>query len=134
MAMAAVFDDPYEMGVEFVNRRNKTECDLTFIKNGDHIDPLNASGGGVVDVASFALRVALWTLQNDSRNTLILDEPFKHLNPLALPKASEMLKKVSEKLDLQIIMVTHSEDLAEAADKIFQTSQRRGVSKVKEVT
>ena len=30
-----------------------------------------------------------------------------------------MLKEISEKLGLQIIMVTHSEELIEAADKVF---------------
>ena len=34
-------------------------------------------------------------------------------------KAAEMLKEISEKLGLQIIMVTHSEELIEAADKVF---------------
>ena len=34
-------------------------------------------------------------------------------------KATEMLKEISEKLGLQIIMVTHSEELIEAADKVF---------------
>jgi DNA repair exonuclease SbcCD ATPase subunit len=137
MAMAAVFEDPYEMGVEFVNRRNKTECDLTFIENGQHMDPLNATGGGAVDVAAFALRVALWTLQNDSRNTIILDEPFKFINDPTgemQRKCSEVLAKLSKKLGIQFIIVTLDPDLTEAADKVFQMSKRKGISRIKEVS
>lgn len=126
MALESVFDDPYLMSVEFVQRRGKTECDLLFNKQGNFINPLSASGGGAVDVASFALRVASWSMQQPkTRNVLLLDEPFKNLSEGLLPKASEMLKQISDKLGLQIIMVTHSDPLIESADKVFQIQQKR---------
>lgn len=129
LAQEAIFDDPYKVVVEFVQRRNKTECDITFERDGERINPLQASGGGPVDVAAFALRAASWSMQNPrSRNVLILDEPFRYLSVGLLPKAGEMLKQLSEKLDLQIIMVTHEEELAEMADKVFQVLMKRGKS------
>ncbi len=129
MALEAVFENPYELTVEFVQRRNKTECDLYFVREGEKIDPLSASGGGAVDVASFALRVASWSMETPrSRNTLILDEPFRYLSSNLLPKASEMLKEVSDKLDLQIIMVTHADELIESADKVFNVAKKKGMS------
>lgn len=131
LAQEAIFDDPYKVVVEFVQRRNKTECDISFERDGEKINPLAASGGGPVDVAAFALRVASWSMQNPrSRNVLILDEPFRYLSVGLLPKAGEMLKQLSEKLNLQIIMVTHEEELAEMADRIFQVSMRKGKSTV----
>jgi len=131
LALEAVFTNPYSLVAEFVQRRNKTECDLFFERNGEKIDPLTASGGGAVDVASFALRVASWSMSSPhSRNVLLLDEPFKHLSTELLPKAGEMIKQISEKLGLQIIMVTHSEELADTADKIFKVSIKKGVSVV----
>ena len=54
LAMDAVFDDPYELKVEFVERRNKTECDLKFVREEQEVDPIEASGVGAVDVAAFA--------------------------------------------------------------------------------
>jgi DNA repair exonuclease SbcCD ATPase subunit len=129
LALDAIFDDPYKLVVEFVQRRNKTECDLLFERDEQRITPLSASGGGPVDVAAFALRVASWSMQNPrSRNVLILDEPFRFLSVNLLPKAGEMLNQLSEKLDLQIIMVTHEEELAEMADRIFQVSMKKGKS------
>lgn len=126
MALNSVFDDPYTMSVEFVERRGKTECDLLFQRGNQFIDPLSASGGGAVDVASFALRVASWSMQfPKTRNVLLLDEPFKNLSEGLLPKASEMLKQVSDKLGLQTIMITHSEALIESADKVFQIQNRK---------
>jgi len=131
MALEAVFPNPYELKVEFVQRRNKTECDLLFNRDGQDIDPLSASGGGAVDIASFALRVASWAMQNPrSRNTLILDEPFRYLSTDLLPRANEMLKEISKKLNLQIIMVSHAEELIEGADKVFTVTMRKGISKV----
>lgn len=132
-ALDTVFDDPYEMVVEFVQRRNKTECDL-FFKKGDLIlDPLSASGCGAVDIASFALRVASWTMRKPrSRNVIILDEPFKHLSVDLLPQAGELLKKICDEMNVQIIMVTHSDELVDSADKVFRIKQIDRTSKVKE--
>ncbi len=134
LALEAVFDDPYELIVEFVQRRNKTECDLLFSRGDDRVDPLSASGGGAVDIAAFALRVASWSMQKPrSRAVLILDEPFRFLSANLLPKASLMLKEISKKLNLQIIMVTHSEELIEDADKVFGVAiNKKGISNVKE--
>lgn len=132
MGMAAVFDDPYEFLVEFVERRRTIECDLWFVRNDQKINPMDASGGGPVDLASFLLRVSLWSLGH-TRNVLILDEPFKFLSVDLQPKAAEMMKLISEKLNLQIIMVTHSEHLIEEADKIFRIELIKGISKVKEM-
>jgi DNA repair exonuclease SbcCD ATPase subunit len=132
LALSAVYNDPYTLVAEFVQRRNKTECDLYFTRDKERVDPLDASGGGVVDVASFALRVASWSMQKpQSDNVLILDEPFKNLSADLLPRAGEMLKQISERLGLQIIMVTHAEQLTETADRVFTVTQRKGISKVK---
>ena len=133
MALETIFDDPYEFRIEFVVKRNKTECELIFEKDGVKIHPLSASGGGVIDTASFALRIALWTLQTPrSRNTIILDEPFKFLSKDLLPRASELLKELSEKLNLQFIIVTHLDELTECADKTFEVRIKKGKSYIKE--
>ena len=135
LALEAVFSDPYTLEVDFVERRNRTECDLFFGRNGEKINPLAASGGGAVDVASFALRVASWTMAlPHSRNTLVLDEPFRYLSAELLSRAGEMLKKISEELQLQILLVTHSGELMEYADKTFKVKQTKLVSHVTECT
>ena len=134
LALEAVFHEPYKLVTEFVQRRNKTECDLFFERDGEKVNPIDASGGGAVDVASFALRVASWSMQRPkSRAVLILDEPFRFLSADLLPRASQMLKQVSLKLGLQIIMVTHSEELQEEAERVFQVKIRKGVSCVEQL-
>lgn len=132
LAMEAVFENPYKLKVEFIQRRNKTECDLSFTRDGNEIDPMEESGGGAVDLASFALRIASWSLQTPhSRNTIILDEPMRFLSEDLQEKASAMLKEISKKLKIQFIIVTHEPTLAAYADKVFEVSIKKGVSKVK---
>jgi DNA repair exonuclease SbcCD ATPase subunit len=132
MALDTIFDEPYKFKVQFVLKRNKTECELVFERDGESIDPLPSSGGGVIDTASFALRIALWTLQAPkSRNTIILDEPFKFLSKDLLPRACELLQELRSKLNLQFIIVTHLDELAECADKTFEVRIKKGKSYVR---
>lgn len=125
LALEAVFDDSaYKLEVRFVERRDKMECDLVFVNNkGQEMDPLESTGGGAVDVASFALRIASWSLTNPkTRNVIILDEPLRFLDKQKQEKASLMIKEISKKLNLQFIIVTHEDKLTEAADKVFRVS------------
>ena len=131
LALESVFDEPYEFEVDFVQRRGQSEADLWFVIDGERIDPLSASGGGVVDVAAFGLRVSLWSLQKPrSRSIIVLDEPFKYLSSNYQQKAGELLKVISEKLKLQILMISHIEPLVEAADNVIKISQKKGISNV----
>lgn len=131
LALEAVFPDPYKLEIEFVQRRNKTECDIYFSRNGNQVDPISASGGGAVDIAAFALRIASWSLQRPhSRNTIILDEPMRFVSKEYREKTSLMMKEVSQKLGLQFIIVTHDPTLSAYADKVFEVTIKNGVSKI----
>lgn len=131
LAIQSVFDDPYEFEVEFVTKRNQTEVDLWFVKNGERFEPISASGGGVVDIASLALRVSLLLIRNpESRKILILDEPMRFVSEVYQRKASEMLKMLSSKLGIQIIMTTHIDALVDEADRVFEVTQKKGKSRI----
>ena len=134
LALDSVFDDPYELKVNFVQRRNKMECDLTFVRDGLEIDPIEASGVGAIDVASFALRIASWSMMRPrSRNVIILDEPFRYLSENYQEQASLMVKELSRKLGLQFIIVTHEQVLAEHADRVFEVIIKKRISKVTQI-
>lgn len=134
VALESVFDEPYKLTLDFVERRGKNECDILFEKNGSKIDPMLASGGGVVDLAAFALRIASWSMQiPPTRSIIILDEPFKHLSKNLHDRASQMIKMLSDKLGIQFIIVTHETSLGLSADKMFEVKQRKGISNVKQL-
>jgi len=137
LALETVFDDPYSLEVEFVQRRNKTECDLYFSRDGNRTDPMDASGGGSVDVAAFALRIASWSMMHPKlRPVIILDEPFNRLKGEdANLRVLRMIKEISKKLNIQIIAVSderiNHEDLINNVDRTFLVKlNRRKVSKI----
>jgi DNA repair exonuclease SbcCD ATPase subunit len=131
LALTTIFDEPYEFKLDFVEKRGKTEADVYFLREGQKIDPMTGSGGGVIDIASFALRIALWSLSN-KRNTIIMDEPARFVSKNYIPRVAKLFKMLSEKLNLQFIIVTHINELVESADKVFQVSIEKGISKIEE--
>ena len=56
LALETCFPNEYEFRIDFNVSRGKTEAELIFLSTltGNKIDPMNASGGGVVDLTSFA--------------------------------------------------------------------------------
>ncbi len=129
-ALTAVFDDAYKFELKFIQKRNKTEAELSFTRDGNDIDPMNACGGGVVDIASFALRMAMLMLQRKRAPILILDEPFRFVSSDYQEKAGLLLQELSHRLGIQIIMVTHNEFLENIADKVFSVRNIKGKAKV----
>jgi hypothetical protein len=111
--LEAVFqEDAYEFRIEFRQSRGKTEAKLLFVRDGNEIDPIDASGGGVVDVASFALRLSCLILSRPAcRRLLVLDEPMKMLSRNYQPCIREMLEVLSKEFSTQIVLVTHSDIL-----------------------
>jgi DNA repair exonuclease SbcCD ATPase subunit len=134
MALETVFNSPYELVLEFVERRNKTECDIYFTRDGYKVDPIEESGGGAIDVAAFALRIASWSMtMPHTRNIAILDEPFKHLKGAKEnEQVLDMIKEISNKLGIQIITVSDERidrsEIALRADKMLITTIENGVS------
>lgn len=133
LALNSVIPNPPEFIMRFEVRRNQTECDLLFSKNGNEYPPITNEAGGALDITSFALKVAFWSIRKN-RPTLILDEPFKWVSPDLHNKVSDMLQQVSSKMGLQFIIVSHSEDVNIAADKTFMvTADRNEISTVRDV-
>ena len=135
LALETVFPGEYTFQLQFNIARGKTDAELVFLsqKTKGQIDPMNASGGGVVDLTAFALRIASYALEQGTDNVIILDEPFRFLSRDLQARAGEILKTLSDKLNLQIIMVTHIPEFVDVADKVFEVKKNEsGISIVKE--
>jgi len=131
-ALQAVFEENYQFIIDFDIKRNKPEAKISLKIHGEEVDPKDSVGGGILDIASFALRVVLWSIENPkSNNVLILDESFKFLHG-KIENAMKMLKDLSKKLDLQFIIVSQIEELSENADKVFLVTHNGVFSEVKE--
>lgn len=138
LAMDAVFDDPYELKLNFQEKRGRTEVEILFARNELEFPPLGSAGGGAIDVAALALQIAYWSMRRDKkvRPVMLLDEPFQHLKgDDANQRALAIIREISHHLDLQMIMISDervSRDLiVENADQVFVTSRNvEGVSTV----
>jgi len=110
--LSTVFEDPYRFKIQFERKRGKTEAHLRFLRRGLDVDPITASGGGAVDVAAFALRVACLMLHRPRLSKIVvLDEPFKFVSAQYRENIKAMLESLTDDLGIQIIMVTHIEEL-----------------------
>ena len=136
MAMKSVYDRPFGFELVFERKRDKMEIKplIYEIVNSQKEYYDNAEdelGGGIVDICSLALRIVLWTMEAPrSRNVFILDEPGKNLGAL-ISLFGQMLREISHKLNLQLIVITHEESLIEMADKAWEVTHDGRESHVK---
>lgn len=133
LALETCFPNEYTFQLRFTIARGKTDAELVFLsqKTGRELDPMGCAGGGVVDLTCFALRIASFMLEQGIDDVIILDEPFKFISRDLQERASEVLKQLSTKLGLQIIMVTHIPEFIDCADKVIKVKKNRdGVSQI----
>jgi len=103
--------DAYQFKIKFERKRGRTEAVLLLERNGIELDdPINSAGGGVIDVAAFALRVACLALSLPKRRKLlVLDEPFKHVSAEYRPTIRTMVESLARDMGIQFVIVTHSD-------------------------
>lgn len=132
LALKTVFGSEYGFKVQYEVKRNKSEAYLYISKNNELFNAEDSCGGGIIDVASFGLRAALFALADPKPEpVLILDEPGKYISRgTCISQFGKMLKEVSDLLKIQIIMVSHDQSLIETADRAFQVTQTNGISEV----
>ncbi len=107
--LEAVFGDEYGFKIRFERKRGKTEAQLLLLKQGHEIeDVLNSDSGGVVDVASFALRLSNIVLAKPRlRRIIIMDEPFRNLDMQNRERVRILLEELAKDFKVQFIIVTH---------------------------
>lgn len=99
-------DNPYEFKLEFRECAGKTVVDTLLYRDGEPLDPLSSTGGGVWDVLAFALRVSILilTARDDTRKLLVLDEPAKFLHGAEkIRRFYETMENVGKQFGLTIL-------------------------------
>lgn len=123
--LRSVFGPEYAFKIDLVEKAGRPEAEFYVVSNygGDKLEtrPQDSRGGGVVDIVSLGLRIAmLETYRPRLEGALILDEPAKHVSEDYIQPTSHFLKMVSEFFGRQVIMVTHNVHLAETAETAYQ--------------
>ena len=125
--LSAIFDDPYEFAVKFEQKRGKTEATLASVRNGvEFTNPVKEVGGGVIDVAAFALRLSCLILQRPvKRRALILDEPFTQIRGKEnKQRMRKLLLTLAENFNVQFILNIDVDSYPEfALGKVIELSR-----------
>lgn len=133
LAIRFVYDRPFEVKIILDSNKNNVKANIVVMEDGEEYDIRSELAGGFVDIASFAMRIAIWSIKHPRlRNLFIFDEPFKWTGKY-MEKAGHMMRYFAEKLDLQIILITHDEVLSSLCDRVYFVSHDGKTSTVKEI-
>jgi DNA repair exonuclease SbcCD ATPase subunit len=137
-ALTAVFGEGYTFRINMRQLGNQPAAEWQVVSQyGDEevaASPEDARGGGITDVVSLALRLAmLEILKPRPEGPVLFDEPAKMVSAEYAGNLAYFLKQYAEKTGRQVMLVTHNPQLAEAADKSYLVTQKDGVSDVREI-
>jgi len=131
LALNIVYGDDYSFELEYEVKRNQTEITPWIVHLGERCSPRDSVGGGVVDVCSLALRLAMWSLMEPQPTPVfILDEPGRFISRDKQPLFGQMLNRLCEILSIQILMVSHAGCIMNQSDVAYEVTQESGVSRV----
>jgi hypothetical protein len=131
-------DQPLKLISQFETRRNQQELDLYFQEGKQ--DPIlldskiDLVGNSVEELTAFASRLCVASIKNPQPAPFQMhDEPFRALSSESMQTVLKMVKELQEELGLQLIFLTHRNDLAAIGDTVIDIKKRKGRSIVKEV-
>ena len=131
-AFTVVFDKDYRFEIEIAVKGNQPVAEY-WLQSEDVRTQLKPPdydrGGGVADVVSLALRLAVGEISG-VRGPLFLDEVGKMVSKEYAPNVAYFLKQYSHKFNRQIVLITHNQDLAEIGEVSLHVTQIKGVSKI----
>lgn len=120
LAIAPMCKEPTEVKMEFVPKRNKTECELYYQKGKDRLSPMFSSGYGLNDMSSLAFRF-VYCKMLQTRALLCFDEPMKQVSEGYISEACDTLRTLALSEGFQIILISNAykEYFESIADKVF---------------
>jgi len=135
-ALTVIFERPYKFLVEFTTRGQQS--DATF-KIQDELGNAqivkDAHGGGLLVVVAYILRaIVMMSAQPRLLPIMVDDEPFAQVAAEHRDRLIEFLQKFAESSGVQIVIVTHNQDLANIGDKKYRFKLVNGSTKVEELT
>jgi len=116
----------YKFRIDFEKNRDKLVCRPVVEEAGwEYTDVENDVGGGLLHVASVALRAIMLVLRiargENIRRFIWFDEPLTAVGIGDAPRrAANMLLNISRKLGIQVVITTHSEEFMEIGDRVWR--------------
>jgi len=120
--LSAVFEEEIHFKITVTTRSKQVNLDFSLLNSdGTETDLVDARGGGLVSLCGILLRLIMTRLMSEKiRQVVIMDEPLGMLSTEYQQGAGELLHKLADKLNMQIIMVTHNLEVVGLADKMYE--------------
>ena len=123
-ALNYIFEsDKYSFHLVFGRRGNLQELDFAVQtpEKNEPLDPMTTDAGGILNIISFALRVVLMEVASPKINGFIIsDESFSNLSEDHIERASQFFKEINQKMNRQIIAISHQSKMLDSADKLIE--------------
>ena len=128
----------FNLDIEYIDINE--DFDIELWKHNGKVPIASISGGEKVAVA-IAVRLAIANVLSGKISTIIMDEPTTNLDDERINELAEILSNFSSGIALkdlnvpavQLIIVTHQEELENIADIIYRIEKENGVSYVKAI-
>jgi DNA repair exonuclease SbcCD ATPase subunit len=136
LALSGITGDPYRFKMDLVQSAGSWQVRFWVVApSGAELDPIDQCGGGIADICSMALRVAILEMYEPRIDgPILLDENMKYLSRDHDRAAVEFFRMLSEKTGRQIILVTHVPELARGAERCFEVVPEGETSRVEDIT
>lgn len=117
----AVFGDTTEVKLEIGSKDSTPVADVVVLNKYDsgisEIDPSDSDGGGLADIVSLSMFMAVGQTVEDNYAPYVLDEPSKYVSKGDLSeKFATSFKNLVEYTEKQTIISTHDEFLLDSGD------------------
>ena len=129
-ALNVVYARPYRFWMVLDIAAGKPVAEYWVDIEGVHVQlkpPDYGKGGGVIDVVTVALRLGIFELEQE-QGPLFFDEVGKHIDKWAAPGLAYFLHEYGQKFNRQIVLITHSSQLAASSDLAVKLYQEKGRS------
>lgn len=109
---------------------DRMEATFAFVYGDDPMPGpvMDTVGGGMVDVASFTLRLSIARILN-VRGIIALDEPFRHIDADALPRMVTFAHRLCHDFGRQLLIISHDPVTRVAADNVIHVVGRGQIAK-----
>lgn len=132
--LQTIFGPTYKFIIESSLSRNKPEIEFYIEENGHKHSIREEHGGSIAALVSFILRIVLIAIGSQRyRQIVILDEPFKDIDKQKLEELGKFLEELQNLLNMQIILITHEDQLKAICSKMFSVKKINNVSIIESV-
>jgi len=127
--LKTLYGEEYSFEMSYGDKNNRSFLDIEVKKQyGDYAvkRDMSGHGGGISDSISIPLRVLILKGSQDVGDILFLDEAYKHVDTSISENVGLFLRQLCEKMQMQIIMLSHNEDILQQAERGFYLENRNG--------